>query len=447
MEIKAQCQELQTRLTTLDWVTAPIQVKRLSKDFHWFSPLLNQKLADKKADIAVKPRSEQELKDLVSECVELGLPLTVRGGGTGNYGQAVPLHGGVVVDMTRYKQVLSVEQGVVRVEPGIKMGELEEALEAHGYELRCMPSTYKMATIGGLFSGGFGGIGSINYGPLAAAGTVLSIKVMTIEANPQVLEFRGKDALTYHHTYGTNGIITEMEIAVAPLREWREYMLAFANLESAHSFANTLAYSTGIDKRNVALFDPKNASYFPNAEQLNSGEFLVIALCAENASQPLDEMLGEFGGRIAWQQSAEQAKHSGHTLMECCWNHSTLQALKFDKGLTYLQASYDSERVVEQLKQIAEFAPDNEVGIHLEFIKTADGKPFVTGLPLIQFTTEQRLAELTELHRSVGVGINDPHVFTLEDGKHHGVLSEAILSSIRAHDPHNLLNRGKVRSL
>lgn len=41
-------------------------------------------------------------------------------------------------------------------------------------------------SLGGLYCGGFGGIGSINYGPLAAPGNVLSVKVMTVEASPCV---------------------------------------------------------------------------------------------------------------------------------------------------------------------------------------------------------------------------------------------------------------------
>lgn len=47
-----------------------------------------------------------------------------------------------------------------------------------------MPSTYRLASTGGLYGGGFGGIGSINYGPLAAPGNVLSVKVMTVEPVP-----------------------------------------------------------------------------------------------------------------------------------------------------------------------------------------------------------------------------------------------------------------------
>jgi len=334
MDIKQRCHQVMSELTDLEWVKTPIHVKRLSKDFHWFSPVLTEQLAGKVADIIVKPKSFEELKGLVTKCVELDVPMTVRGGGTGNYGQSVPLSGGIVIDMTNYSGLLHFDEGVATVEPGIKISDLESSIGGLGYEMRCMPSTYKMATIGGLFAGGFGGIGSINYGPVAAKGTILKIKVLTIESEPKVIEFTGDDLLNYHHTYGTNGIVVELDIAVAPKRNWDEYMLAFPSIESAYQAARTLAYSSGIDKRNVALFNYEGAKYLPNGEHLNDGEYLVIAIVASNGRLPLKDFVSEQSGRIVWnQQYSEMTEHS-ETMMESCWNHATLHALKFDKSLT-----------------------------------------------------------------------------------------------------------------
>ncbi|CAE6905057.1 FAD-binding oxidoreductase [Vibrio sp. B1FLJ16] len=446
MDTKQSSLEVMNQLAHLEWVKVPIHVKRLSKDFHWFSPVLAEQLAGKVADVIVKPKSLEELKELISKCVELDAPVTVRGGGTGNYGQSVPLCGGIVIDMTKYASLVNFDEGVATVEPGLKISELEGKAKEHGYEMRCMPSTYKMATVGGLFSGGFGGVGSINYGPLAASGTILGIKVLTIEPEPKIIELSGAEILNYHHTYGTNGIVVELEIALAPKRHWDEYMLAFANLESAYQAAYSLAYSSGIDKRNVALFSYDSAKYLPNGEQLNSGEYLVIAIVASNGRKPLQGLLKEHDGRIAWNQQYTEMTEQSETMIESCWNHSTLHALKHDKSLTYLQANYDVTRVVEQLKEIESHAR-GEVTIHLEFILNAMKQPMIAGLPLIQYSTPERLEALIDLHRHSEISINNPHVFTLEDGKHAGLLSEDILKSKRENDPKGLLNRGKIRSL
>lgn len=154
------------------------------RDFHWFSPLLTEQLAGKQADAVVRPRDEEELRQLVCACAQHQLPLTLRGSATGNYGQLVPLEGGLLVDMTGLNQIVALGNGTVRAQAGIRLADIETAARPTGWELRCMPSTYRLASLGGLYGGGFGGIGSINYGPLAAPGNVLSVKVMTVEPAP-----------------------------------------------------------------------------------------------------------------------------------------------------------------------------------------------------------------------------------------------------------------------
>ncbi len=204
-------------LPELDWIKEAPKVKRLSRDFHWFSPVLKPQLEEKFAELAVRPRDEQELKSIVAACARQRVPLNLRGGGTGNYGQLIPLNGGLMVDMTRLNSVTAMGQGSVRAQAGIRLGDLETHTRPFGWELRCMPSTWKLATLGGLFGGGFGGVGSVNYGPLAAPGNVLSVRMMTMEETPRILTLQAPDALLLHHAYGSNGIVTEIELALAPV--------------------------------------------------------------------------------------------------------------------------------------------------------------------------------------------------------------------------------------
>ena len=72
-----------------------------SRDFYWYSPILTAQLQHCLADIIVQPQSEEEIKAVAASAAKLQIPVTVRGGGTGNYGQCVPLQGGIVLDMTR----------------------------------------------------------------------------------------------------------------------------------------------------------------------------------------------------------------------------------------------------------------------------------------------------------------------------------------------------------
>ncbi|MGE6607031.1 FAD-binding oxidoreductase [Halomonas sp. NPDC076908] len=438
---------LQSQLPELEWVTSKVNIKRLSKDFYWFSPLLTPQLIDKKADLVVRPKDETELKALISVCVKLNIPMTVRGGGTGNYGQAVPLSGGLVIDMTLCTAFEWLCDGLVQVQAGMKIAALEEHARKRGWELRCMPSTYKAASIGGLFAGGFGGIGSINYGSIATSGTVQAIRVLTIEENPRVLELSGDELSTYHHTYGTNGILIDMQLALAPARNWSEYLLGFDSIESAYAFCRELVDAAGIEKREVSIYDSIAASYFKELPiHLASGQFLVMALVAPHCHAPLTQLCKAHGGNELWCQRFEQANASGLTLMEYCWNHSTLHALKHDKNYTNLQTNYDSDHVLEQLSQLEEQVGE-EVLIHLEFVRTNNNQVLITGLPLVKYSTDERLLELINIHQSLGIKVNNSHTYILEDGKHGGVLSADILASKAANDPLSLLNPGKIKSL
>jgi len=449
MNTNEKLNELQEEAPKLDWIKSNIKIKQLSKDFHWFSPILAIQLANKKAELVVKPKNESELKELISICSKLKINLTIRGGGTGNYGQAVPLYGGVLIDMSDYKVIHSLSKldGIAYVQSGIKLADLEDAAKSEGWELRCMPSTYKMATLGGLFSGGFGGIGSINYGPVAAPGTIMSIRVMTISEEPEILEIRGPELIDFHHTYGTNGIVIDIEIALAPAREWDEYLISFNTLEQALDFSKSIANSSAIDTRNIALFDAYSASHFEQTpSDLSPFKYIVIVIIASNGIHAMFDSIASHDGYVEWSQTAEQMNSSKQTLMECCWNHSTLHALKYNKQLTYLQTQYDVVRVAEQLLSIKKDT-NNETQIHLEFIRMSDSALTIVGLPLIHYENEDRLIEIVKIHNKHGVSINNPHVYTLEDGKHKGCFNNSILESKRKNDPLNLLNVGKIRTL
>jgi hypothetical protein len=188
------------------------EVDRLSKDFAWFSPILAPQLKDKRGDAAFSPASVEEIRRIVAACVRHRVPLSVRGGGTGNYGQLTPLHGGVIISLLRFNKVNWIHPGVARAQAGIRLGQLNREALASGWELRMLPSTYKIASLGGFYSGGTGGIGSINYGVFAARGNVLGVEIMTLEEEPRIIELRGDRVGLLQHCWGTAGIVLELEI-------------------------------------------------------------------------------------------------------------------------------------------------------------------------------------------------------------------------------------------
>jgi FAD/FMN-containing dehydrogenase len=99
----------------IEATTDPIDRKRRSRDFFWYSPILYDLLKDKIADIVVTPRHEAEVVRVAAACAKHRVPLTVRGGATGNYGQCVPMRGGVVLDMELLNRIEWQSPGLVRV--------------------------------------------------------------------------------------------------------------------------------------------------------------------------------------------------------------------------------------------------------------------------------------------------------------------------------------------
>jgi len=71
-------------------------------------------------------------------------------------------------------------------------------------------STWATATIGGFIAGGSGGVGSCTWGSLRDLGNIIRLRVVTMEEEPRILEFRGEELARVSHAYGTNGIITEI---------------------------------------------------------------------------------------------------------------------------------------------------------------------------------------------------------------------------------------------
>ena len=92
----------------LEIIESQSDVKRLSKDFYNYSPILTERLDECIADLVVRPSDHNAVKKVVEICWEFSLPLTLRGSGTGNYGQAVPLFKGVVMQMSYLNKLEAV---------------------------------------------------------------------------------------------------------------------------------------------------------------------------------------------------------------------------------------------------------------------------------------------------------------------------------------------------
>jgi FAD/FMN-containing dehydrogenase len=440
----ADIADLKTELGDVPVVTDRTKVQLKSRDFYWYSPVLKRQLEGVCADLVVEPRDEAEVIRTLRACFRHKVPITVRGGGSGNYGQAMPLRRGAILDLSRLDRIREVGLGRVRAEAGARLARIDQLCQADsGQELRFHPSTLKMGTIGGFVAGGSSGVGSITWGILRDRGNILGVRVITMEKKPRAIELRGDAIQKVNHAYGTNGVITEVEMPLAPAYPWVDLMVGFEDFPTAVRFADALARQDGLTKKLITpLAAPIPELYFrPLQSRIPAGSSVVLLMIAAPWLEAFRDFLDVWPGKILLERAADDPARKGLPIYELSWNHTTLHALRIDPSVTYLQVLYPPPAHIELAEKMHRHFGD-EVMTHLEFVRF-DGQIACFGLPIVRFTTEDRLDEIIRYHEDHGCPIFNPHAFTLEEGGMKQV-DHSHLAFKREADPLGLLNPGKM---
>ncbi len=194
------------------------------------------------ASVLARPRSTEDVSALLRVCNDQRIPVTPAGGRSGVCGASVPLHGGVVLDMTSMAGVMHIDtvSNIVEVLPGTFGPELEARLADAGLTLGHHPQSFDISTVGGWVACRGAGQMSTRYGKIEdmvcglevvlASGVVIRTGVAPRSASGPDIEqlFIGSE--------GTLGVITRVWLRChpAPTRQER----------CAYSFADL---SSGID--------------------------------------------------------------------------------------------------------------------------------------------------------------------------------------------------------
>ncbi len=418
----------------------PRLVQQKSRDHYWYSPLLKSQLDHVTAALVVAPRSTDEVVRVLAAAFAHDVPVTPRGAGTGNYGQAMPLSGGVVLDLKNMDKVLDIRPDRVRAQAGAIMSRIDgQAKAAVGGELRFHPSTYRMATIGGFIAGGSGGVGSIRWGGLRNLGNILGLRIVTCEAAPRVLDLKGADILKVAHAYGTNGIVVECEMPLATAQDWIEVAAGFDDFIESCRFAEALARQDGLLVKEISpVAAPIGYDYFGRYRDfMRPEQSLVLIMAAANGVEALELFMAHHGAELLHRSDLHTERRLP-PIYEFTWNHTTLRGLKVDPSITYLQTQYPSLAHVEKI--VGMFG--DELPMHIEMTRF-DGRVVFSGLPIVRFTSEQRLDEIIRIHEANDCLVFNPHRFTLEEGGMKRT-DRGQLDFKREADPKGLLNPGKM---
>lgn len=422
-------------------------LRQKSRDFYWYSPVLKAELDGKSAELWTRPKDEAELLRILAACRARRVPVTARGGATGNYGQCVPLEGGVVVDMTAFAALHEIRDGVAEVEAGAKLIDIDAWARPLGWELKLWPSTKRTATIGGFVAGGGAGVGGIAHGTMRERGNFLGARVATLQDPPSMLDVAGQEANPVNRTYGTTGILTRIRIPLAPAQPWRDLALAFPDFPAASRFALDFAFCDGIPKKMCGVFDTQLPPFFKAlAPAVPAGHALVLLMVTPAGLDPMRELAAGHGGRIVAEQDAVAAERdpAATPFYEYCWNHTTLQVLKQDRGVTYLQCRFPFENTLEAVEAVRTRFRD-EVWMHTECVRFG-GRITMSALPVLRWTDEARLMDIIRALEAEGIGIANPHTVSIEEGSGYRRVPGDQLGFKRRVDPLGLFNPGKMTS-
>jgi FAD/FMN-containing dehydrogenase len=434
-------QDFISELGPVAYSTDPITVRTKSRDYYAISPLLRNSLGGKIADIVVMPASAEEVSTVVKAAVKYRIPIVPRGGGTANYGQSVPNFGGIVMEMTKLAGVLKIGNGTVRALAGTMTSEIDIEARKHGWEMRLHPSTRTNATIAGFIAGGSGGMGSCQWGMLRDRGNITAMGVMSVEAEPRLIELRGRDVELVHHAYGSNAIMIEVEMPLAPAWEWRECIVAFPDYMMAAGFGIQLARETGILKKIISIQEwPINDWMSELRGIVPNGHTMANTMIASQSMEIFEALVAEFGGAIVSNHPEGKGPYPA-PLYEYAYGHALRHVQKTNPKLTALQGMFPAGNLLPSIRAVhARYR--GQMPLRME-IFWSQGDVVAMGSHFVAYESERQMADLVEFMQAEGVSVANNHASNVREVGIK-VIDERDAAFKRAMDPHNLLNPGKM---
>ena len=422
-----------------------------SRDCFHFSPVLLKQLEGCTADAIAYPKTQAELAELISLSVKAGVPVTPRGGGTGNYGQGVPLQGGLMINTRRMDQIVSIDSDAALVEAGTRLWTIEAEAAAHGAELRMFPSTIASSSAAGFIAGGSGGIGSVQWGMLRDRGNILQANILTTEVSPRRIELTKPEELAdVLHNCGLTAFVSEVKFALAPKTQWHQYIYAYDDFEEALASVHEIASDRDLNKRLATVFEWPVPSYFKplvRRDACPEGKALAFLITALEPAEMDDYMAGRHGAstRTFHLPPQTDSARKGFQIYEFTWNHTTQWAMKSDPELTYLQEGYDPSRFIEQLRERKQRYGEQVQG-HVEFMYDPQLNAVnAGGLSIVRFKDKDDLWSIIEYCEQNGIQIANPHTHFLNDDSRW--YADNFLAAKDRWDPNHLLNPGHLRTL
>ncbi|MES2457562.1 MAG: FAD-linked oxidase C-terminal domain-containing protein [Bacteroidota bacterium] len=219
-------------------------------------------------EVVVKPTDAQAISELLKLCNEQAIPLTPRGGGTGLSGAALPIFGGLLLSMEKFKAILNIDTENLQatVEPGVITEDFINAVAEHGLLYPVDPSSKGSCFIGGNVAHGSGGPRVVKYGTIREYILNLEVVLPTGE-----IIWTGANTLKYASGYnltqlmigseGTLGIVTKIVTKLVPKSHHSVLMLAsFSENEQACAAVSAI-FRAGVTPSALEFMERKGVEW------------------------------------------------------------------------------------------------------------------------------------------------------------------------------------------
>ncbi|MGQ9610437.1 MAG: FAD-binding oxidoreductase [bacterium] len=197
-------------------------------------------------DVVIKPNSAREISEILKLANEHRIPVYPRGAATGLTGGAVPVYGGIALDMTRMNKIIEIDPAnlIATVEPGVIIADFQKEVEKYGLLYPPDPASNKFATMGGSVAECSGGLRGMKYGVTKDYVIALEVVLPTGEiintGSKTLKSVTGYDLTKlFVGSEGTLGIFTKIVVKLIPPPESIETVRAY--FRSIIDAANTVS--------------------------------------------------------------------------------------------------------------------------------------------------------------------------------------------------------------
>jgi glycolate oxidase len=410
-------------------------------------------------DIVVKPKNAKEISEIIKTAVKENVPIVPRGGASWGLGGAVPINGGIVLDLTNMNKILEIDEEnlTVTVESGVYWKQVNETLNRKGYMIGSYPSSAYSATIGGWINTGGVGIGTYKYG--SVGDQLRSIEVVL--PSGKIVETGFKNVLSNSSGYnltglflsseGTLGVITKVTLKMYPApEEIRPASYDFSSINQLCAAVRKITRAK-IVPLHIGFLDNNHFNFLklisknvpPVSKMLLNVAFEGDSKMVDYEETVLDQIVSSNGGTKKDRKVAEhewderyfemRIKKVGPTLItgEALTPVSTMPSMA--NGI------YKLFKKMKLRAAITGFISDRNTITFMPYYLT-DERQMVRSLLSMSFTKKLNDLAFKNGGRPAGLGI----FFASNLKKLHGDGMELMFDLKSAIDPYNIMNPGKL---